>query len=94
MTIEETCDVLKQTLIAKNKAYGNSAERGSLFGRVSPEDAILVRMSDKISRLINMSRGEHIDDLGETFNDTVLDLAGYCVLYLVTANNNKGSKYE
>lgn len=88
-TIEEVCDGLKETLLQKNSAYGNSACRIPELVRISPTDAILVRMSDKISRLKSLKQG--VEDNGESFNDTILDLAGYCVLYLVADSNELSS---
>lgn len=88
MTIEEVCKVLERTLLSKNEAYGNAAAKEPIFlPLLSSQDAILVRMSDKVSRLANLRRSQ-CDDNGESFNDTILDLAGYCVLYLVSAANN------
>lgn len=64
-------------LLRKNLAYGSSAfDPIRVFAKgLSALDQIHVRMDDKLSRL---ARGHDID--GE---DTVLDLAGYCVLELV-----------
>lgn len=73
--IREECAALCEFLVAKNKAYGNSAaEPVRVFAKgVSTRDQLLVRMDDKISRL---ARGtEYAGD------DSMLDLAGYIVLY-------------
>lgn len=80
-SIETVCENLKETLIKKNKAYGQSAfKKPLLYPFITGKAAILVRMSDKVQRLQALQQGEQ--DNGETFNDTILDLAGYCVLYL------------
>lgn len=73
--IREECAALAEFLIAKNKAYGDSAAKPvRVFARgVSPKDQIFVRMDDKLSRL---ARGHEFDG-----DDTMLDLAGYIVLY-------------
>lgn len=79
--IETICENLKETLIKKNKAYGQSAFKSPLLmPNIRAGSAILIRMSDKIERLTALQNGE--DDNGETFDDTILDLAGYCILYL------------
>ena len=88
-TIETVCENLKQTLVKKNKAYGQSAFKSPLLApNMRSGSAILVRMSDKIERLSALQQGEN--DNGETFDDTILDLAGYCILYLANrASNNE-----
>lgn len=59
-------------LIAKNRAYGNSAlEPLRVFSRASAREQILVRIDDKLSRL---ARGEAAGE------DTVADLRGYLTL--------------
>ena len=74
--ITKTCDALKETLIAKNKEYGNSALTKPRFFKGSESDAILVRLGDKVKRLENQI------DAGADCRDTIQDIAGYCVLYL------------
>lgn len=70
-----TRESLKATLLEKNAAYGNSAlEPVRVFSKASATEQILVRLDDKISRLV---RGHHAGE------DVFLDLAGYCVLYLI-----------
>lgn len=70
--IQATCDEIKQMLLEKNKAYGDSALNPlRVFSRASPAEAILVRLDDKISRLARGSAA------GE---DVILDLMGYLVL--------------
>jgi hypothetical protein len=65
-------DTIGNTLIEKNKAYGNSALNPvRIFSKADPTEQLRVRVDDKLSRL---ARG---DDAGE---DTVLDLCGYLVL--------------
>lgn len=73
------CDELKQMLLAKNRAYGNSAlDPMRVFSRASPEEQILVRIDDKLSRLARGSSGSGMDA-----EDVVLDLLGYLVLLRV-----------
>lgn len=80
--IESVCDTLKTTLKAKNSNYGNSAFGNPIFTPdVSPREALLVRLSDKVARLQTLLRGEP-DKVGESVKDTLLDMAGYCVLIM------------
>jgi len=74
--IEETCDKIKDLLIEKNRAYGDSAlSPVRVFSKASAEEQLLVRLDDKISRL---ARGTEFPG-----DDTLMDLAGYVVLLLV-----------
>ena len=67
-------DDVEKMLIAKNKAYGNSAlEPCRVFSKASVKEQLLVRIDDKLSRIRNMGFGDN----GE---DTVKDLIGYLVL--------------
>lgn len=67
-------------LLEKNAAYGSSAFNPiSIFARGMDSLAqIKVRMDDKLARV---AMGHEISD--ESFEDTIRDLAGYCILYLV-----------
>ena len=73
--IEQECDRVKAMLIAKNRAYGDSAIHPvRIFSRSSAEEQINVRIDDKLSRI---ARGSATEDVPE---DTVLDLIGYLIL--------------
>lgn len=70
------CKALAEFLQGKNQAYGNSAlEPLRILSKASPMQGILVRVDDKLNRLLN--GGEYPGD-----ND-LKDLVGYLVLYLV-----------
>jgi len=74
--IVEECDAVKAMLVAKNRAYGNSAlDPVRVFSRADTAEQIRVRIDDKLSRL----------QRGTTFGteDTTLDLIGYLVLLRV-----------
>ena len=77
-------DKLRDLLVSKNRDYGASAfESPSLLPGLMPNAAILVRMSDKINRLQTLSHERVTRQVAsETFDDTIRDLAGYCILYL------------
>jgi len=69
------CEALKELLLRKNLAYGDSAIRPlRIFSKADPEEQIKVRIDDKLSRL---ARGS---DAGE---DTIQDLLGYLILLRV-----------
>lgn len=74
--IRAVCNEVREMLLAKNAAYGDSATAPlRVFSRASVEEAILVRIDDKLSRI---ARGHEFAD-----DDTVLDLIGYLVLLRV-----------
>lgn len=81
--ITTMCRKLQDLLLAKNSNYGNSALTApALRPGISAKDALLVRMSDKIARLRTLTTGTE-DHVGERLEDTIMDLAGYCMLYLI-----------
>lgn len=74
--IKEICDNISDLLIYKNQKYGNSAlEPQNIFYKGDTENALLIRLDDKIGRIINNTDGIRVND--------VCDIIGYLVLYLV-----------
>jgi len=66
------CDAVKEMLLEKNRAYGDSAlDPVRVFSKASTVEQILVRIDDKLSRLARGSAD------GE---DVERDLLGYLVL--------------
>ncbi len=81
--IAAECDEIKDMLLAKNRAYGNSAlEPLRIFSRASSVEQLLVRIDDKLSRIRNIgidaSEGE----------DTVADLIGYLHLLRIACRRS------
>lgn len=73
--ITAECDAIEDMLFSKNQAYGNSAlDPLRIFSKASTREQILVRIDDKLSRIV---RGSSVDE------DVVLDLIGYLVLLRV-----------
>jgi hypothetical protein len=71
-----------ETILKKNQNYGSSVwETPVLAPNMDVASAILVRMSDKVSRLQSLTMGD-IDAVGESLEDTIRDLGAYCLLYL------------
>jgi hypothetical protein len=63
---------VEEMLVEKNQAYGDSALNPvRVFSQASPEEQILVRIDDKLSRI---ARGK------ATGEDVLRDLQGYLVL--------------
>jgi hypothetical protein len=74
--IEQKCDEIKEMLLANNRKYGNSAlDPVRIFSKASPEEQILVRLDDKLSRMRSAQ--------GDEDEDVLKDLVGYLVLLMV-----------
>jgi hypothetical protein len=85
--IAELCDEVKDLLIRKNNDYDNS------FSKSFEEYGILsgkFRIDDKINRLNNLIKGAK-DSVGESVEDTLIDLAGYALLTLAELRKSKGA---
>ena len=78
------CRELYQQHIAKAEAYGAKAVgRFGLFG-------IIVRMSDKMERLITLTTEPHTVNDDESIDDTLRDLAGYAIIALILRSGKWG----
>lgn len=74
---KEVLQTLHETYIQKNRAYGDSFNVScDEFGIT----AAMVRMSDKWNRLKTLTTNNDIPIGDESVNDTLLDLANYCIL--------------
>lgn len=79
--IESVVSDLLSTLLRKHADYGGSVfQQPVLAPNTTIEEAILVRMSDKVNRIHNLL--QNTAKVDESIEDSVLDLAGYCVLFL------------
>ena len=82
----QVCDLLNTIYQQKNKAYGNS------FGDTYKDLGIIsavTRISDKFNRLKTLARHHDIDCNDESINDTLLDMANYCVMTYMELENEK-----
>ena len=69
------------TLLRKNSDYGSSGLcEPILVPGMQPRQALLVRMSDKIARIQTLQ--DRAPEVAETLEDTMLDLANYCLLWV------------
>ena len=76
--IQSLCTELSDTLIRKNHDYGDSVHDTYVeYGPVS----FLVRIADKINRIKQLSDGVDPQVGDEKLKDTVMDLAGYAILF-------------
>ena len=71
------CNRLNAIYSQKNKAYGNSF--GETFEKLGIISAI-TRISDKYNRLVNLATHKNVDNGDEAIEDTLLDMANYCLM--------------
>jgi len=82
--VEETLDKIlnriKDTILMKNKRYGNSFHQTiEEYGVI----ALLIRLTDKLNRLKTAYQYR------ESMEDTLIDIAGYAILGLIELENRK-----
>lgn len=87
---KQICSQMTETYIKKNNDYGNA------FANLRNEipNAILVRLYDKYSRLKTLMSGEKQMVNDESIDDTLLDLANYCILELIERKLERGETDE
>ncbi len=84
--LEEIAFDILQILDCKNENYGNSFDRQmNEYGML----AATIRLDDKMSRLRALTKGEP-DKVGESIEDTLKDMVGYCLLTLNWLAEDKG----
>ena len=82
--ISGVCDDIKELLIHKNRKYGNSALKPCrVFSKASPVEQLLVRIDDKLNRIMK-GAGLLAND-----EDVVNDLIGYLVLLKIGMHEEK-----
>ena len=81
-SIARVVSEIKEMLIAKNRAYGDSAlEPVRVFSKAENIEQLYVRIDDKLSRV---KRGHEYPG-----DDTISDLIGYLVLLLIAKEKNE-----
>lgn len=84
--IIKQCEEVKQLLLEKNKAYGDSALSGvKVFSRLDSTQGIMIRIDDKLSRIKN--RG-----ITSETEDTVMDLIGYLILLRIAMSEKTNNQ--
>ena len=61
----------------KDAAYADSF--GATYDKLGIISAV-TRISDKYNRLCNLATNPNIDNLGESIEDTLKDMAAYCIM--------------
>ena len=63
----------------KDKRYGSSVEKGYNKRGLN---SLLWRLEDKMNRLEHMVENPSVGDYGESIDDTLTDIANYCMIVL------------
>lgn len=80
MTFKDLLDEMHETYKKKNADYGNSFKQTHMqFGEI----AGLMRISDKVNRLISLSKKTPDSHNYESKRDTYMDLANYCLMQVL-----------
>ena len=80
MTFKDLLDEMHETYKKKNSDYGNSFKQTHLqFGEI----AGLTRISDKVNRLVSLSKKDDSGAYFESKRDTYMDLANYCLMQVL-----------
>ena len=82
----QLCEKIHSTYVAKNKDYGDSFTRTRAEAKY-PELVIVTRLSDKFYRLKTLLEGAEQQVKDESINDTLLDLANYCLMEIIERQN-------
>ena len=92
----ELLSKMKEIHDAKNSDYSETNDSLSNFKMserfgIPSHIGVLVRISDKYSRICQLiNKGEENNSVkDETIDDTLLDLANYCLLMIILRRNNK-----
>lgn len=75
----------------KDRAYGDSF--GSTYDKLGIISAV-TRISDKYNRLCNLVTNPNVDDLGESIEDTLKDMAAYCIMTVMKLDKPNITKHE
>ena len=81
---EEMCDLYTK----KNHDYGNSfSDSFRNFGLISA----VVRIGDKFNRIASLTKKDQLID-DEAIEDTLIDMANYCVMSIIELEKQKMRK--
>ena len=80
--IKEIYEGMTELQLEKNKRYGDAALKPNhIFYKGSAQDSILLRLDDKLSRIMNNN--------GEPRANDIADVIGYCTLLLISKGVTK-----
>jgi len=94
---EYICGMSRNLMKAKNHDYAGkdtntpwmNFQRSEIMGLCKTEQAFMVRILDKISRLITFIDSGELLVKGESVNDSIIDLINYLVLFSAFLSDKK-----
>lgn len=87
-TFKEIADRIVALQEKKNRSYGNAFEQScDKYGIVSA----LTRLNDKMNRLDALHKASEDEAFGESFTDTLTDLAAYAIMTIEYIENKKNT---
>ena len=87
----KVCQELTETYKKKNADYGNSFENSlDKHGLI----AGIVRMDDKMSRLISLNSKKEQQVMDESLRDTLMDLANYAIMSVMWLDDKSGEESD
>ena len=82
------CNDLKDLLLDKNDAYGDSALNPiGIFSGLKATESIKIRLDDKLKRIANVGVSDETED-------TLMDCAGYMILLMIAIDNESNDIQE
>ena len=87
---EQLCNQIHDIYIKKNHDYGDSF--GQTYDKLGIISAI-TRISDKYNRLVSLGTGQEQMVQDEKIEDTLLDMANYCLMTVIEIQNQKENQY-
>ena len=95
---EKICEEARELMRAKNHDYAGentsnpwmNFERSELMGLCKTEQAFMVRILDKISRLITFIDAGQLAVKGEGVHDSIVDIINYMVLFSACCKEKEG----
>ncbi len=88
-TLVQEVQELTRLIITKNERYGNSALTApTLCPQLTAKEGILVRLGDKFARMQRLIETDEVV-VEEPLRDTVRDIIGYCLLWLIADKEAK-----
>lgn len=89
--MKDLTNVILKIYKDKNADYGDSFSKSyKEFGIIAP----VVRMSDKMERIKQLSKGEDIKVKDESLKDTLIDIANYALMLVVEMDLEEEEEYR
>ncbi len=86
--ITSKCNELKELLHRKNDAYGDAALQPlNIFSSANAEYGLRQRIDDKLKRIQNVG-------LNDSTEDTLIDLAGYLILLMISRDDKQDNDIQ